>query len=98
MMHVSGHSSMKQLQEYLEETWLFWIMIVLGSPLIGFIWVPVGTQLLAMLLLYFVLGTALDGLGMLILSLPFVMPLMATAGHNGPIEVDRKSTRLNSSH
>ena len=26
------------------------------------------------------LGTALDGLGMLILSLPFVMPLMATAG------------------
>ena len=36
--------------------------------------------LLAMLLLYFVLGTALDGLGMLILSLPFVMPLMATAG------------------
>jgi tripartite ATP-independent transporter DctM subunit len=36
--------------------------------------------LLAMLVLYFVLGTALDGLGMLILSLPFVMPLMATAG------------------
>jgi C4-dicarboxylate transporter DctM subunit len=36
--------------------------------------------LLAMLGLYFVLGTALDGLGMLILSLPFVMPLMATAG------------------
>jgi len=36
--------------------------------------------LLAMLVLYFILGTALDGLGMLILSLPFVMPLMATAG------------------
>jgi TRAP-type C4-dicarboxylate transport system permease large subunit len=36
--------------------------------------------LLAMLLLYFLLGTALDGLGMLIISLPFVMPLMATAG------------------
>lgn len=36
--------------------------------------------LLAMLLLYFVLGTALDGLGMLILSLPFVMPLMINAG------------------
>jgi tripartite ATP-independent transporter DctM subunit len=36
--------------------------------------------LLAMLLLYFLLGTALDGLGMLIISLPFVMPLMVTAG------------------
>ena len=36
--------------------------------------------LLMMLVLYFILGTALDGLGMLILSLPFVMPLMATAG------------------
>ncbi len=36
--------------------------------------------LLSMLVLYFILGTALDGLGMLILSLPFVMPLMATAG------------------
>lgn len=36
--------------------------------------------LMAMLLLYFVLGTALDALGMMILSLPFVMPLMATAG------------------
>lgn len=36
--------------------------------------------LLAMLVLYFVLGTALDGLGMLILSLPFVMPLITTAG------------------
>jgi tripartite ATP-independent transporter DctM subunit len=38
------------------------------------------TLLLMMLVLYFILGTALDGLGMLILSLPFVMPLMATAG------------------
>ena len=38
--------------------------------------------LLAMLVLYFILGIALDGLGMLILSLPFVMPLMATAGVN----------------
>ena len=37
------------------------------------------TLLLMMLVLYFVLGTALDGLGMLILSLPFVMPLMASA-------------------
>ncbi len=36
--------------------------------------------LLAMLVLYFLLGTALDGLGMLILSLPFVMPLITTAG------------------
>jgi TRAP-type C4-dicarboxylate transport system permease large subunit len=38
------------------------------------------TLLLMMLVFYFILGTALDGLGMLILSLPFVMPLMATAG------------------
>jgi TRAP-type C4-dicarboxylate transport system permease large subunit len=36
--------------------------------------------LLMMLVLYFILGTALDALGMMILSLPFVMPLMAGAG------------------
>ena len=36
--------------------------------------------LLALLLLYFALGTALDGLGMLILSLPFVMPLVISEG------------------
>lgn len=36
--------------------------------------------LLAMLFLYFVLGTALEALGMLILTLPFVMPLMLAAG------------------
>ena len=36
--------------------------------------------LLAMLVLYFILGTALEALGMLILTLPFVMPLMLAAG------------------
>jgi TRAP-type C4-dicarboxylate transport system permease large subunit len=33
-----------------------------------------------MLVLYFILGTALEALGMLILTLPFVMPLMLAAG------------------
>lgn len=36
--------------------------------------------LFAMLLFYFVLGTALDTFGMLILSLPFVMPVVVAAG------------------
>lgn len=36
--------------------------------------------LLALLALYFVLGTALDTFGMLILSLPFVMPVVVHAG------------------
>jgi C4-dicarboxylate transporter DctM subunit len=39
------------------------------------------TQLLySLLLFYFVLGTALDTFGMLILSLPFVMPVVVAAG------------------
>jgi TRAP-type C4-dicarboxylate transport system permease large subunit len=36
--------------------------------------------LLAILVLYFILGTALDTFGMLILSLPFVMPVVTAAG------------------
>jgi C4-dicarboxylate transporter DctM subunit len=36
--------------------------------------------LIALLLFYFVLGTALDTFGMLILSLPFVMPVVVAAG------------------
>lgn len=38
------------------------------------------TLLLALLGLYFILGTALDTFGMLILSLPFVMPVIVHAG------------------
>lgn len=41
---------------------------------------PVVGLLLALLVLYFILGTALDTFGMLILSLPFVMPVIVAAG------------------
>jgi tripartite ATP-independent transporter DctM subunit len=39
-----------------------------------------GALLAGLLVLYFVLGTALDTFGMLMLSLPFVMPIVVAAG------------------